>query len=96
MVGLAGHSLNHQLEEYLQNWTEPDTPADQLELPRPWLLKERLSAEELVELIARYQAGATSRELARDLGISKTALVRLLRMHGVQIRGRGAPANSLA
>jgi len=60
-------------------------------MPEPWRLEDRLSADEIVELTARYQAGATSRQLAEDFGVGKTGVVRLLRRRGVQIRRRGRP-----
>jgi hypothetical protein len=93
VVGLSGHSLNKRLKEFVDNWTEPDAPTDQQKhdspLPEPWPLEDRHSTTELVELIARYRSGTTSRELAKELGVGKTAIVRLLRRHGVEIRRRG-------
>jgi hypothetical protein len=89
--------LNRSLKKYLDSWIEPDTSAEKpkhgARVPEPRPLENRLSAQELVELIARYQGGATPRELADDLGVGKTAIVRLLRDHRVRIRPRGAGQN---
>lgn len=92
--GLSGYSSNQALREYIDGWTEHDLRADLHKhlsgLPEAWRLEGRLSAQDLVDLVAGYQAGATSRELAGQYGISKTALVHLLRRQGVQIRSRGS------
>lgn len=49
-------------------------------------LRRRLSSEERAELITRYVAGEDSPSLSRECGISKCALLRLLREEGVALR----------
>jgi response regulator of citrate/malate metabolism len=68
-----------------------DPDSTPLPAPRvPWKTTDRLTEEQVDELIARYEAGETSRELASAFAISKTAVVRLLRDNCVEIRPRGA------
>lgn len=40
------------------------------------------------DVVARYQAGASTNEIAGQLGISKTPVIRILRARGVVLRGR--------
>jgi hypothetical protein len=59
-------------------------------VPVRWRVADRVSEEQAAELVARYQTGESSRDLAAAFGIGKTAVMRLLRTHGVQIRPRCA------
>lgn len=52
-------------------------------------LADRFTADELDELVARYQAGEMSTALAREKGIAKSTFLRLLAEHGVASRPRG-------
>jgi predicted DNA binding protein len=93
-VGLPGYSLNTRLSDYLDAWegveTRSDLPIQNNNLPQPWPIEARLTAAQTAQLIADYRAGATSRDLATQLGVSKSAIVRLLRRHGAVIRPRGS------
>lgn len=62
----------------------------------PWRASERLTEDQITELIARYESGESSRALAADFGLGKTSIVRLLRSRGVQIRRRGRALDSWA
>lgn len=50
---------------------------------------DRFTADELAQLVARYQAGEMSTALARESGIAKSSFLRLLAEHGVTSRPRG-------
>lgn len=52
-------------------------------------LADRFTADELAQLVARYQAGEMSTALAREHGIAKSTFLRLLAEHGVASRPRG-------
>ncbi|KUM35359.1 hypothetical protein AR689_15105 [Arthrobacter sp. EpRS71] len=52
-------------------------------------LSDRFTAEELAQLVARYQAGEMSTTLARENGIAKSSFLRLLAEHGIDTRPRG-------
>jgi transposase-like protein len=49
-------------------------------------LSRRFSRHEIAEIISRYGAGQSTPALARDYGIAKSALLRLLHSEGVPIR----------
>lgn len=94
LVGLPGYSLNTHLSEYLDAWEGGKSRADlhrnTNNLPQPWRIEARLDEAQTAQLIADYRAGATSRDLAAQFGVSKAAIVRLLRHHGLVIRPRGS------
>lgn len=52
-------------------------------------LADRFTADELAQLVARYQAGEMSTALAREQGIAKSTFLRLLAERGVGTRPRG-------
>ena len=54
--------------------------------PRVWRVRDRLSEHDIRQLIDRYHAGATTRELAEIFKIGKTTVRLLLRQHGVRRR----------
>jgi hypothetical protein len=71
--------------------------ADQIK-PRPahakpktqrYGLTDRFTADELAQLVGRYQAGEMRTALARENGIAKCTFLRLLSEHGVRARPRG-------
>ncbi|MFE4197329.1 hypothetical protein ACFRJ9_15805 [Paenarthrobacter sp. NPDC056912] len=60
--------------------------------PRPthrYRLTDRFTPDELNQLVARYQAGEMSTALAKESGIAKTSLLRLLKEKGVDTRTPG-------
>jgi len=58
--------------------------------PRPrHSLALRLPTAVLHRVVEDYRAGATSRDIAKRYGISKTAVLRLLRTGGAAVRPRG-------
>lgn len=66
------------------NPDEPPTPA-----PERYKLDQRLDAETIAQLVADYEAGASSAQLGRDYGMSKTSVLRLLHEAGATIRRQG-------
>ena len=48
-----------------------------------------LGPEGVADLITRYRAGASTRELAGRLGIAKTSVIEVLRRQGIKMRPRG-------
>lgn len=71
--------------------------ADQIK-PRPahakpktqrYGLTDRFTADELSQLVGRYQAGEMSTALARENGIANCTFLRLLSEHSVRARPRG-------
>ena len=49
----------------------------------------RLEPERVASIVARYQAGTPSTELARQEKVSKQVILRILREQGVELRRRG-------
>lgn len=47
--------------------------------------------EQLLNMCRSYRAGASLEALSMEYGISKTAVSRRLKAHGVKLRPRGAP-----
>ncbi|MEV8180548.1 hypothetical protein [Specibacter sp. NPDC078692] len=52
-------------------------------------IADRFSREELAAIASRYQAGEYSTDLAKEHGIAKSTLLRLLAEQGAEIRSRG-------
>jgi hypothetical protein len=64
LVGLSGHTLKTGLARFLDDF-QPESyrSAPPVAPPVPWKTTDRLAEEQVVELITRYGAGETSREL---------------------------------
>jgi transposase-like protein len=56
---------------------------------KPLQHQRRLAKEQAIEVVDRYQAGATLRELATRYGINRNTVSAILRRHGVAARRRG-------
>ncbi|WP_284979512.1 LuxR C-terminal-related transcriptional regulator [Arthrobacter sp. fls2-241-R2A-200] len=52
-------------------------------------LTDRFTPDELNHLVARYQAGESSLQLAKEKGMTKSTFLRLLANHGVEPRKFG-------
>jgi transposase-like protein len=57
--------------------------------PVPRRVNRRLSKAEFAQLVADYQAGTSTRNLASTYGISKASVTKVLTQHGVQRRFQG-------
>jgi len=65
-------------------------PAEAMAPPPPrYKLDQRLDAETIAQLVADYEAGASSIQLGREYGMSKTSVLRLLHEAGATIRRQG-------
>ncbi len=64
-------------------------------LPRDDGVLPRLGPDGIAQLVAEYEAGATTNELVEQFKISKGAVVRLLHEHGVAMR-RQSPTDEQA
>lgn len=53
--------------------------------------QRRLTAEQLKQLIAEYEAGASMKELATRWNLHRTTVAAQLRQAGVQLRRQGVP-----
>ena len=53
---------------------------------RPYAVAQRLGSSSVLELVAAYEAGATSAGLAERYGISRKAVKDLLHREGVAVR----------
>jgi hypothetical protein len=49
--------------------------------PRVWRVRDRLSPEDIAQLVKDYRAGASLRQVANQYGISRPSVVNLLRQH---------------
>jgi len=56
---------------------------------KPYMTVRRISAEEVQDLVVKYEAGATVNELAKYFGIHRTTVSAELHRQGVAIRGVG-------
>jgi hypothetical protein len=77
------------LETLLRKLPDPTTPAPPpLDRPKPRRARQ-LDAEQIQDLIAGYQAGATVYELGDRFGIDRRTVSAILRRHGMDMRQRG-------
>lgn len=92
-MGLPGYTLETGLARFLDGLELHSTPLAPSvpESPRRWRAEDRLTPDEVAELVVRYEAGDNSRQLGEQFGLSKTAVVRLLRDLGITIRPTGTP-----
>ena len=51
----------------------------------------RFEPERVASIVARYQAGTPSTQIARDEGVSKQVILRVLKEQKVPLRRRGLP-----
>jgi transposase len=96
--GRPGYNTNTQveaLETLLRKLPDPTTPAPpSADHPKPGRARQ-LDTDQLQELIAGYQAGATVYELGARFGIKRQTVSNLLHRHNVQMRRRGLSPNQV-
>lgn len=63
-----------------------DFAADLDEANRSWLIRRRLSDEQVAELVELYRSGVGTPVLSEQFGISKPSVLELLHDHGVRMR----------
>jgi hypothetical protein len=77
------------LETLLRKLPDPTTPAPPpADRPKPRRARQ-LDADQVQELIAGYQTGATVYELGDRFGIERRTVSNILHRHGVPMRRRG-------
>lgn len=77
------------LEKLLQQLPDPSTPATpSVDRPKPGRARQ-LDADQVQELIAGYQAGATVHELGTRFRIERRTVSNILKRHEVPMRRRG-------
>lgn len=53
------------------------------------ILRRRLTPQVIEELVTRYTAGETIRNLSREYGVARSGLCTLLQVEGVELRAQG-------
>lgn len=77
------------LETLVRKLPDPTEPArPSIERPKPRRARQ-LDADQVQELIAGYQAGATVYELGARFGIERRTVSNILKRHDVPMRRRG-------
>lgn len=95
-MGLSRLKLNRSLADYLRRCADAAQQGETLPSPpaRPSVytapkryLRDRLSSQQIAQLLADYQAGTARRELAQQYDISIKSVARLAKRHGLRQRG---------
>jgi DNA invertase Pin-like site-specific DNA recombinase len=73
-----------------------DRSPEQVELPQPFKLDQRLKPVIVAEIVSRYQAGEPSTAIAASYGLSKSSVIQLLREAGITIRRQGLTDHQVA
>lgn len=68
---------------------EIEAPESSRYVAPPGPRRTRMTAELQAEVVARYQSGETSREVAEACGIAKSTVLRILKDADVKVRPRG-------
>jgi hypothetical protein len=88
---------NSNLADLSNKWHDLQKRIDESS-PRPDVLyqhkvkprsKRFLTAQDIADIVARYQAGETTQQVGTRYGISKTRVASVLREQGVTIRRQG-------
>lgn len=89
MVGLSGYKLKTGIVQYLRTTPENDSHYTTSELlPEAQALIARLSEEQIVSAGQSHEAGASARQVAAALSVSKSGFLALLRELGLEPRAR--------
>jgi hypothetical protein len=93
LVGLGGtyYNTNAQVEALkalLRKLPDPTSPAPPADRPKPRRARQ-LEPDQIQEIIAGYQAGATVYQLAARFGIERRTVSDILHRHDIQMRRRG-------
>jgi hypothetical protein len=73
-----------------------DRSTEQINPAQPFKLDQRMKAEILLEIVARYEAGEPSTAIAASFGLSKGSVIRLLREASIPIRNQGLSSDQVA
>lgn len=90
MVGVRGFKLNSQLAEFLrkhsaelQQPTSVSSPQSIYRRYRHWRVRDRLSPQDIRDLVRAFKAGTPKHDLAERYDINLGSLKKLLREEGV-------------
>lgn len=79
-----------ELHKLVAQLTAPLLDVDDTVAPS-FRIADRIGEANIAELIARYEAGATMRELASRFGMARTSVANLLRAEGIRLRPQTKP-----
>ncbi|ANN15136.1 hypothetical protein SD37_05310 [Amycolatopsis orientalis] len=82
------------LETLLRKLPDRAAPAPPVDRPKPRRARQ-LDADQVQELIAGYQTGATVYELGARFGIERRTVSNILHRHGVPMRRRSLSAEQI-
>jgi hypothetical protein len=90
MVGVTRFKLNSRLVRYVRNNPgaheqplKPDPALPSYHAPR-WRVRDRLSEQDIAEIVKAFKAGKAKHVLAKRYGINLRSLKKLLREEGVK------------
>src|SRR5436309_12922993 len=89
VVGLSEFNLNAQLARVLraEPGSNPKSPLNPVDLSyhrhRRWKIRDRLSADEIAEIVGAFKTGTPKHVLAERYGMNLRTLKKLLREEGV-------------
>jgi hypothetical protein len=86
LVGLSGYKLKTGLDQYLHTAENGSHYTTSGLLPEAQALLDRLDAAQVVSAGQAYAAGASARQVAASVGVSKTGVLALLRELGLEPR----------
>jgi hypothetical protein len=86
-------NLGHLCEKFADlrkhiNESPARPPLSRHDVPR-LRSKRFLTAQEVTDIVDRYEAGETTQQVGNRYGISKTRIATILREHGITIRRQG-------
>lgn len=89
MVHLRRFKLNHQLAHHLRGHTVKSRPTSNPRGSLPlydvasWRLRDKLTPQDIADLVAAFQFGTSQKALAARYGIDVRSVRKLLREHGI-------------
>jgi hypothetical protein len=94
-IGGLAADLSRARQRLLKAPARPDV--DETEEPsRIFSAEERLGPETVAQLVADYEAGATSLDLMASYSLGKGTVLRLLRQHGATLRQQPLTTEQIA
>lgn len=81
-------ALESALERLDSGRTKP-RPVDTVSKRQRYRVSDRFTADQISSLVARYKAGESSLQLAKEQGMAKSTFLRLLADHNVESRKFG-------
>ena len=82
-----------RLLEMAATW--PDTLPDVAPVPRSYQTQRQLTPDEVGQAIARYEAGASMQQIADELGVHRTTILKRLQGLGITTRYSKLPPEQM-